>query len=70
MPNTITLKVANNATIEHLTEVLAKIGHETGCRACGLLGYKITFEGDPDPGLSKFTAGLNGLPGIQVASFE
>ena len=71
MPNTITVKVARNATVEHLSEVLAKIGRETGCHPCGLLGYEVVFKGDPDPLVEKLGKEvLKGIKDAHVVAFE
>jgi len=64
LSGTISIKVAENITVENLVDIIGRIGGLTGCRPCGILGIDLRLSGDPVE-----SEQLAKLPGVKSVSF-
>ncbi len=60
---TVSIRVAENVTLENLQTILATIGGMCGCRTCGIMGVDLRLTGDPVE-----TQQLANLPGVKTVS--
>ncbi len=60
---TVSIRVAENVTLENLHGILATIGGMCGCRTCGIMGVDLRLTGDPAE-----TQQLANLPGVKTVS--
>jgi hypothetical protein len=57
---TVSIRVAENVTLEHLQGIISTIGGLCGCRTCGIMGIDLRLTGDPAE-----TQQLASLPGVK-----
>ena len=57
---TVSIRVAENVTLEHLHGIISTIGGLAGCRTCGIMGVDLRLSGDPVE-----TQQLASLPGVK-----
>ncbi len=61
----VQIRLAENVTLDSITNIVRNIGGHYGCLTCGLGGVDLTLSGDPEE-FTKFSH----LPGVQTVSVE